>query len=54
MAQQYGRFRVERQWLDPLRSTTRFRALLADAEARYRKAAEAFARAGGESLIPNH
>jgi non-specific serine/threonine protein kinase len=38
-------------WLDPLRSLPRFRALLAEAEARHRAAADAFARAGGDRLL---
>ena len=38
-------------WLDSLRSTHRFRALLAEAEGRHRQAAQAFARAGGDRLL---
>ena len=38
-------------WLDPLRSTPQFRAVLAEAESRHRTAAEAFARAGGDRLL---
>ncbi len=38
-------------WMDPLRANPDFAALRRDAEARYRAAAEAFATAGGASII---
>ncbi len=38
-------------WLDSLRSTSRFRALLVEAEKRHRQAAQSFARAGGDRLL---
>jgi tetratricopeptide (TPR) repeat protein len=38
-------------WVDVLRATPRFRAVLAEAESRHRAAAEAFAHAGGDRLL---
>jgi TolB-like protein len=38
-------------WVDSLRHLSEFRALLAEAEARHRAAADAFVRAGGDRLL---
>lgn len=38
-------------WIDSLRHRAEFRALLAEAEARHRHAADAFVRAGGDRLL---
>ena len=38
-------------WIDGLRHRPEFRALLADAETRHRRAADAFLRAGGDRLL---
>ena len=38
-------------WMDSLRQRPQFRALLADADARHRRAADAFVKAGGDRLL---
>ena len=40
-----------RSWIDGLRHRLEFRALLAEAEDRYRSAVDAFVRAGGDRLL---